>query len=424
VNAIVQASLRPAVADVLQQHVDDAVNLRQTRASLVRAPHVRLRHLLRLDDQLRARLDGIQVAGAQGMAVLGATLSSPERAGVFALAVCAIDAQDSPRLASLVALAEGGLAQARTGLVSAMGWVAASSLRGIVKSLLDAPQPFHQELGLAACAIHGVDGGNALASAVERGSQPAMDYAAVSGRVDLVEACLAATTHAAPAMRLAAARAALLLGDRHRAVECLSDLAGGPDALTAAPALRLLLSVVNAEHAQALLLSNSRAGKGPRLLIQATGTAGDPHYVPWLIKQMDDLKLARLAGEAFSMITGLDLALLDLERKPPDRQELGPNDDAADTDVSMDEDDGLPWPDPQRIAAWWQAHGARFAIGTRYFIGAPPSTAHCLTVLRNGYQRQRSAAAQYLCLLTPGTPLFNTAAPAWRQQRLLAAMAA
>jgi hypothetical protein len=46
----------------------------------------------------------------------------------------------------------------------------------------------------------------------------------------------------------------------------------------------------------------------------------------------------------------------------------------------------------------------------------------CIDVLKNGYQRQRILAAHYLCLLDPGTPLFNTSAPAWRQQRLLARM--
>ena len=60
--------------------------------------------------------------------------------------------------------------------------------------------------------------------------------------------------------------------------------------------------------------------------------------------------------------------------------------------------------------------------GTRYFMGAPVTREHCIDVLKNGYQRQRILAAHYLCLLEPGTPLFNTSAPAWRQQRLLADM--
>ena len=58
----------------------------------------------------------------------------------------------------------------------------------------------------------------------------------------------------------------------------------------------------------------------------------------------------------------------------------------------------------------------------RYFIGQTPSHAHCLAVLKTGRQRQRAAAAEYLCLLQPGTPLFPTHAPAWRQQRWLDAM--
>jgi uncharacterized protein (TIGR02270 family) len=86
----------------------------------------------------------------------------------------------------------------------------------------------------------------------------------------------------------------------------------------------------------------------------------------------------------------------------------------------MNPDDGLPWPDPERIGCWWDANQARFQPGRRYFMGVPVTREHCIDVLRNGYQRQRILAAHYLCLLNPGTPLFNTSAPAWRQLRLLA----
>jgi len=64
--------------------------------------------------------------------------------------------------------------------------------------------------------------------------------------------------------------------------------------------------------------------------------------------------LARLAGEAFSMITGADLAALDLERKPPEGLHTGPSDAPA------DEDDSLPWPDRERVLRWWQARAAGF----------------------------------------------------------------
>lgn len=138
---------------------------------------------------------------------------------------------------------------------------------------------------------------------------------------------------------------------------------------------------------------------------------------------MTDLKTARLAGESFSFITGLDLAYLDLDGKPPENFESGPNDDAADENVAMDPDDNLPWPDPEKVQAWWEANKNPFQPGVRYFMGEPVAREHCLKVLKEGYQRQRIAAALYLSLLQPGTPLFNTSAAAWRQQRRLSKLA-
>jgi uncharacterized protein (TIGR02270 family) len=131
---------------------------------------------------------------------------------------------------------------------------------------------------------------------------------------------------------------------------------------------------------------------------------------------------ARLAGEAFSLITAVDLEQSGLEGTRPENFESGPNDDPDDPNVDMDPDDGLPWPDHRKIEAWWAENESRFERRTRYFMGAPVTYEHCIHVLKNGYQRQRILAAHYLCLLEPGTPLFNTSAPAWRQQKLLAKM--
>jgi uncharacterized protein (TIGR02270 family) len=88
----------------------------------------------------------------------------------------------------------------------------------------------------------------------------------------------------------------------------------------------------------------------------------------------------------------------------------------------MDPDADLRWPDQRKVEQWWAANSSRFQPGQRCFMGAPVTREHCIAVLKNGYQRQRILAAHYLCLLEPGTPLFNTTAPAWRQQRLLAGM--
>jgi len=213
----------------------------------------------------------------------------------------------------------------------------------------------------------------------------------------------------------------VLLGNRGGALDALTR-AGLEDGPHRARGFLLSGQAMAPSAAHVVLQDLAKDPTQLRWLIQGAGITGDPTYVPWLIGHMGKNETARLAGEAFSLLTGLDLALLDLERKPPEDFESGPNDDPDDPNVDMDADDGLPWPDQERITKWWAANGSRFQSGTRYFMGAPVTREHCIDVLKNGYQRQRILAAHYLCLLDPGTPLFNTSAPAWRQQRLLAKM--
>ena len=106
---------------------------------------------------------------------------------------------------------------------------------------------------------------------------------------------------------------------------------------------------------------------------------------------------------------------------PPEGVEAGPNEDPEDENVALDEDDSLPWPDQGKLQRWWHARAAGLPAGRRIFMGAVPSPEVMARVLREGFQRQRIVAAQWHCLLAPGSRLFATAAPAWRQQRRVAA---
>ncbi|GAB3772182.1 TIGR02270 family protein [Ramlibacter monticola] len=418
--------VRPPIATVVQQHAEECAMLRHIRSVLVRAPHVRLRHLRRLDDRIAAHADGLAVAGAYGTRLCTEALERVGAGVVFALALRVIDERDDRALQRLVALA-AAVPEAQRGLLSAFGWVSAAQLQGIVRALLAADDAQRRGLGIAACRLHRVDPGALLGHAVQDES-PALRAAAWRaagelGRTDLLEPALAALADPDRAAAFEAARCACRLGDRHEALGALLAIAGGAGE-HGEQAWRLLLLATEFGRARELVrqLAQSAApdAKHRRRVMAACALLGDTGYVPWLIECMGDLRLARLAGEAFSLLTGADLAALDLERKPPENLPGGPTEDAEDDDVDLDPDESLPWPDPERVLRWWQAHAAALPAQGRCFMGKPPDRAHCGEVLREGFQRQRFIAADLLVLCAPGHLLFPVGAPSWRQQRLLA----
>ena len=65
---------------------------------------------------------------------------------------------------------------------------------------------------------------------------------------------------------------------------------------------------------------------------------GDPAIMPWLIQMMEVPELARVAGESFTMITGVDIAYEDLEGEWPEGFEAGPTENPEDENVEMDSD--------------------------------------------------------------------------------------
>ena len=167
--------------------------------------------------------------------------------------------------------------------------------------------------------------------------------------------------HDDPSLRFWANWATAQMGDEE-ALGPLRAFAGQPGPFQL-PATMVLLAWQPRDTSMAWIRQLMQAADTRRIGIQATGLFGDPVAVPWLIQQMRDESLARVAGEAFSLITGADLALLDLELEALPDYDPGPNDDPDDEDVALDDDENLTWPDAARVTAWWRDHGARFVAG-------------------------------------------------------------
>ena len=61
-----------------------------------------------------------------------------------------------------------------------------------------------------------------------------------------------------------------------------------------------------------------------RLAVIGAGVIGDPASISWLIDHMAVPELARVAEEAFAMISGVDIADEALEGEWPEGFETGP----------------------------------------------------------------------------------------------------
>jgi len=413
----------PILPNVVAQHAEELGHLYMMRTAVVTGSAATLQTLSKLDDRLLAHLDALSLAGRHSSFDSHVHFHESDPASTFAAALWAIESRDQSSLGELVRRCDRSVTAGRA-FVAALGWMEKHQLQGMVSALLSDDEPLARTLGVAVCAVHRVDPGLVSAQRlVDRHPSPrarAIRAVGELGQIDLLTGCVAALRDAHPDCQFWGAWSAVLLGNRSAALDFLVGAASDAGVHRARSFdLAVQASDVRAAHRQLQDLAIDPEQR--RWVVRGSGIVGDPAYISWLIRQMAEPPLARLAAQSFITITGLDL-FQGFEVDRPGEFESGPSDDPADENVEMDPDEGLPWPDVAKIEKWWAANESRFQKGTRYFMGAPVTREHCIEVLKNGYQRQRILAAHYLCLLEPGTPLFNTSAPAWRQQRLLAKM--
>lgn len=407
---------RLSIAAIVDQHAEEAAFLALLRDYAVRAPHYDLEELAELDQRIEAHLDGLAIAGQAGHDALLEQLDAHAQGEAFALAVLAMQAGDDALIGRMRACLAAS-PEARRGFAAALGWLDWDQARPWVERLLASPEPLFRAIGLAACGMHRHDPGPALLSALGHADPAVLARAARTAgelrRRDLMANIRAYRAHDDPSLRFWANWATAQMGDEE-ALGPLRAFAGQPGPFQL-PATMVLLAWQPRDTSMAWIRQLMQAADTRRIGIQATGLFGDPVAVPWLIQQMRDESLARVAGEAFSLITGADLALLDLELEALPDYDPGPNDDPDDEDVALDDDENLTWPDAARVTAWWRDHGARFVAGRAYLLGEPLGEAHCRQVLRDGQQRQRMTAACLLARFVPNLPLFPTGAPVRRQ---------
>ncbi len=409
------------IQNIINQHAEEASFLWLQRDTAVQEPHYSLEDLVKLDNRIEANIDGLRIAGDEGWQICKEQLAWEEAGEVFVGAVLAFENGDESRIQEVIELGSSNPELAR-GIISALGWLSFEQAEKHIQKLLSADSSELRRIGIAASAIHRHNPGSKLSDAVKNDDPllkaRALKAAGELGRSDLGPFLQYSLNSKDEECQFYAAWSATLLGLKE-ALPVLKTIALKDESYSE-ESVKMALRLMDPVNASGWIKELAQSPEHIYKAVIGTGIAGDPVMIPWLITLMDNNEIARVAGESFTMITGVDLAYEDLEGEWPEGFEAGPTESPEDEDVELDPDEDLPWPEQGLIQKWWDQNNGSFQEGKRYLSGKPITTEWCQQVLREGKQRQRAAAATELAISNPGQPLFEVRAPGFRQKQILA----
>lgn len=400
---------------VVEQHADEVEFLWCVRDRAVVSPAYFLKDLVRLEERLEAHIDGLRIAGDAGWECLDAALDAEEPGAVFGAMVLALEQNDEARLSRTLEIASASQQCARAAC-SAAGWVGGPAAQAQARRLLAAESPASWRLGVSMAGIMRLNTPRLsffFESEDVRARSRALRAAGELARQDLSIALRSSLRDPDLECRYWSAWSLSMLG-RKEGRGALEEIAlgEGPFAEAAADLLGRVLPVDEGLK----LWSRLAGGNAPtRSAIRLAAGVGAPALVPRLLPCLFDPKLARIAGDALALMFGVDLEKERLEGATPSTSEDGADED----EYESDPDEGLPWPDAELVAKWWQGASRRWEPRPRHLLGAPVGPTQVAKALRIARQHHRRLLAVELAFLTPGAPLFETRAPAARQLALL-----
>lgn len=402
---------------ILAIHAESAASNWLLRDRAVSAPHFSLSTLGMLDDRIDGHLDGLRVAGPAGWDTYRAELDWAAAGSVFVASVSAFESRNSTRVREVVSVATETRERARE-LASALSWLPWELVQPYTDLLATADEAPARYAATAAYAIRRADPGCGLKRCLSDDApivrSRAFRAAGELQRRDVTMMVKEGLEEPDETCRFWSAYSVTLLGDR-TALEILRQLAegGGPVAARAALLAARAMPLSDALMWQRYLASVECSR---RLAVEVAGAIGDPASIPWLLEQMERPSVARVAGEAFTTITGVDLANQDLAAGWPAGFEAGPNDSPLDENVGIDPDQDLAFPNPRLLSEWWLRNSFTLTPGVRHLAGQPITVLALEDTLRRAPQRIRTAAAVELTLRQSGRPLFEVRAPAAQQR--------
>ncbi len=410
-----------AFRDISEQFVVDASFLWLLRTISVNQPHYYLEDLAKLEQRIDANLDGLMCNFELAWEICLSELDFEQAGEAFTAAIIAFRSRDVNKIKKVI---DHAFCNNETfkGVISAMAWLPKPLVSEWALRFLHSKDLNHKYLAIAFFSIRRKNPGNILQELFQR--EDCLAHHKLLIRLLRIVGELKLYTfsnqvqqfveHELPEVAFWANWALVMLGDHKAALPLLNLIKQEPAFQQLG--IATIFKVLPIAQARKWISEFSKQPEMLRMVIRAVGVLGDPHAVPWLIDKMNNFETAKIAGEAFSLITGIDLDRYELTIKSPADIAMVPNDDSEDADVSMDEDENLPFPDVNKINHTWLRYRDRYKVGHRYLLGVAvtKNTSETIEKLKELFeksgQRQRHSTALTLALLDPQSPFINVKA--------------
>jgi len=407
------------IPNVLQQHADIAVYQAESIYYSQRSSAFSLNDLVNEEERLEANIDGLFISDHEGTPYYKKVILKDDYGELFAATVLSIKLRDDSLFETIFELAEDN-EYLLNAIADALIWLPYSGVSLYLDLLYNTRKPEKQYVAIAASAGHRRINIRHLVDALSSANMMLLARAIIAvaelGEESLASKIEGYLVHKEESIRFSANWALTRFGNAD-AMNNLNRFLFNP--LYAERAIFFEVMQKDINKTVYLLRHLFQNNETKRLAVFGMGLLGNPASIDSLIKVMYEDELARVAGEAFSFITGLNLDYENFDQDSPEGFESGPNDNPKDENVEMDRDEDLPWPNPTLIARWWEENKKNFSPQKKYIFGKEMSMLQFKEVLIHGTQIQREFSALAIAVRQRNQPIFNTKAPAKRQIQLL-----
>lgn len=396
--------------DVIEQHIEEVSFQWLQHVSAVSRPDYTLQDLTELDGYIDANLEGIYLGNEVTWEVCESLLDEDEEY-IFPATILALRRNNPLWQKHVLETVNDDNVKS---FIGALGWLTYSEVAPFLFELMASQKPFYQYIALSAYELHrqmpSVNLRELLKTDIPLLKNQVIRLIGILKCRDLrneLHPYLISEQHD---YRFWSAWALALIGERVNVLPVLKEfLFLNSDHVQ--HALQIAFRIADYQE-QREMIFELVANNEVSLAVIAMGIAGHIENIPKLIDIMHETESARLAGEAFSMITGVDIDYSDLILEERDTDNEIESFDDEEFDIEDDEteiDDywlneyqqDLPLPDPKLVSQWWQYYSHHYQKGVRYLNGELISEGNLYNILNNSFQRQRNAAALELALLLP-----------------------